>query len=200
MNAEDIDKLEAGRELDALIAEKVMGWKWFLDAANLGSGPQYRYLDEPKQWWNPPRLEWDGVSKIAIAHRPTEYQPPEYSSDIAAAWEVVEKLREMGFPVHIQCGQYHYGVVGYRDVLKDEWVWAKSAPLAICRAALKALSAQQKPQNQQLTELFHNSLTNRGKQILAQQAIDDLEAQQSLEESECMVGGHPPGCQCHMRY
>lgn len=26
----DVDRMEAGRELDALIAEKVMGWKWFL--------------------------------------------------------------------------------------------------------------------------------------------------------------------------
>ena len=30
-----------------------------------------------------------------------------------------------------------------------------------------------------LTELFHNSLTNRGKQVLANQAVEDLERQDS---------------------
>jgi hypothetical protein len=40
--------------------------------------------------------------------------------------------------------------------------------------ALKALSAHQA--NQTITELFHNRLTNRGKQALAQQAVEQLEA------------------------
>ncbi len=38
------------------------------------------------------------------------------------------------------------------------------------------MSPQQKARS--LNELFHRSLTNRGKQRLAQQAIDDLEAQE----------------------
>ena len=37
----------------------------------------------------------------------------------------------------------------------------------------------QQPKAANLTELFHNSLTNRGKQVLANQAVEDLERQDS---------------------
>jgi hypothetical protein len=43
--------------------------------------------------------------------------------------------------------------------------------------ALVAEKQQDKPKN--LTELFHSRLTNRGKQTLAQQAIEDLEAEEN---------------------
>ena len=192
MTPEDIDKLEACRELDALIAEKVMGWKWFIGVANLGSGPKYRYLDEPRVW-NPPRVEWDGKTEMPVNHPIIDTQRhPDYSSDIAAAWEVVEKYKGWGSGVQVRIVNRFA-----QALILEQHSQADTVPLAICRAALKALSAQQQPQSQQLTELFHNSLTNRGKQVLAQRAIEDLEAQQPLEESECMVGGHAGGCRCH---
>ena len=30
MTKEEIMKLEVGREMDALVAEKIIGWKWFI--------------------------------------------------------------------------------------------------------------------------------------------------------------------------
>lgn len=97
----DIDSLPAGRELDALIHDKVMG------------------------------LEW------CIEH--PELQP--YSTDISAAWEVVEKLNHHGFLLsflNTRSPGNRY-LVEFRD--KGDYVAAAdTAPLAICRAALKALS------------------------------------------------------------
>jgi Phage ABA sandwich domain len=157
MTPEDIDKLEAGDELDVLIAEKVMGCK-------TRKGPaQWLYCDCPKGYmepWPHGNMGSDGSIK-------------DYSSDIAAAWEVVEKYKGWGSGFHI------WTVNLFTEVkFMNTEVRANTAPLAICRAALKAISAHKKLRNRQLTELFYNSLTRRGKAILTQQAIDDLEAQE----------------------
>ena len=101
----DIDKLEAGLELDALVAEKVMGWF-------VAKGP----------------------------HSPTSPPDliPRYSTDIAAAWEVVEKMIDQGrrFVINNNFSRTMF-IADFcgRDVLE------KTAPLAICRAALKAVGA-----------------------------------------------------------
>jgi len=107
-----MEEMKPGRELDALVAEKVMGW-----------APEY-----PGGWLHPPRnhpnrkkyLDHDGCSVL---------QP--YSTDIAAAWEVVEKIE--------------YNLELIED---EEWIasffgvraFGKSAPHAICLAALKTKS------------------------------------------------------------
>ena len=72
---------------------------------------------------------------------------PPYSTDIAAAWEVVEKLRATGefccidvrHPIHepIECAFYkvasdHKPLIGVGD----------TAPHAICLAALKAIGVE----------------------------------------------------------
>ncbi len=158
MKPEDIENMPAGREMDALVAEKVMGWKWLIGVANLGSGPKYRYLDEPHVW-NPPRVEWDGKTEMPINHPciNTEWEYPEYSADIAAAWEVVEKLREL------------YRSKAFKEYFdaQSPWHWCFLRTdvfcLQVCRAALLAVT------------------------------------QENGEESECMVGGHPPGCRGHIK-
>lgn len=122
----DIDNLEAGPELDKLVAERVMGLV--------------------------PCTHWvDGFSTMSIIHgdecdgtpylnchdaKPGRWTK-KYSTDIAAAWEVVEKFKP---EVEICC--LHNGT--YRAwlgaPLKTEWHgFAPIAPLAICRAALKAV-------------------------------------------------------------
>ena len=102
--------MEAGKELDALIMEKVMG-------------------DEPLK------------GRVA-------YLNPSYSIDINAAWEVVEKMKEKGLTVEVFFGWES------NKYQKDDWVAifedsngeylgvAKTAPNAICLAALKALESE----------------------------------------------------------
>lgn len=70
--------LQAGRELDALVAEKVM--KNFIPA---GSNPQLR----DDAWI-------DGRGYFV-------WEPPPYSTHIADAWQVVEKMHELGWSVSI---------------------------------------------------------------------------------------------------
>ena len=115
------DTQKAGRALDALIAEKVMGQT----------------------------IEWIGgdpfLTNLIYEGRGGSYSTnaPRYSTDIAAAWEVVEKLGDMS--VH-----------HFYDPTLEEWFYhvawrspdgiehhcsaeANTAPYAICLAALKAV-------------------------------------------------------------
>ena len=108
----NIDTMPAGREMDALVAEKVMGWADINSNAALVGG-----LCDDKRNWKP---------------------LPFYSTDIAAAWEVVEKIKgNYGNCRFItewvpKAKQWSCGGDGY------DCGWGKTAPLAICRAALKA--------------------------------------------------------------
>lgn len=114
--------MNAGRELDALIAEKVMHLKQ-LDNSQL-------FEAFPTRGFCP---------------------PPYYSTDISAAWEVVEKVSsswlvkspwENVFQIHFTNG--HYG--NFEIILKldngdvvSQWVCGETAPHAICLASLKII-------------------------------------------------------------
>lgn len=112
----NIDEMQAGRELDALIAEKVMG----LDA------PTKR-----KPWWG----LMGSTGGLSVPHR--------YSVAISEAWQVVEKLVANGFDVSVWVGrrddQNFYTCQVDWGIKKMVAVTAYTAPLAICRAALKAV-------------------------------------------------------------
>ena len=116
------------RELDALVAEKVMGCRVAWNAAPYCDCS----VDRPHD----------------IATDDDTFELPFYSTDIAAAWEVVETLgynwslnRDVG-----KCWN-DYQIAGdlkYRFVLAApgspmEGVVADTAPRAICLAALKAM-------------------------------------------------------------
>ena len=106
------------RELDALVAEKVMGLPC---------------LDIPPS---------DGRDCPRCGC-------PSYSIDIAAAWEVVEKMEACPYPHGAEIGSaYVDGLDGYIVAFGrggpepiDVAEFAVTAPLAICRAALKAVDA-----------------------------------------------------------
>lgn len=114
--APGIVHLVAGRELDALVAEKVM--------------------DVGVEWWN-----GEPFYVVTQDGHISAYRLAAYSTDIAAAWEVVEKMRERRADFYIRfvstwtvefdsvAGDYN----GYTD--------GDTAPLAICLAALKAVGA-----------------------------------------------------------
>ena len=118
MNRDDILKMEAGPELDALVAEHVMGWEW----RNLSCG-------------------WLGVGTNEFI--PSETWAP--STDMAAAWMVLEVLRNMFFSTKIIMWDHTESVViicrprqGHDECLPDLEVEARTLPLAICRATLFA--------------------------------------------------------------
>ena len=115
MTRDEILKLEAGRELDALVAEQVMG---FVDLGPLQLA-DLRYQ----------KPTTDGVVVLG--------RLPNYSTDIAAAWQVVEKISKL-YHVEIENFDGGYGVT--LDDYSQTWeAHAPTAPLAISRAALLAV-------------------------------------------------------------
>lgn len=113
----NIDDMPAGPEMDRLVAERVMGW-------------------EPK----PPR--WNGWWYYED-HRPDEdskcFQP---STNIAHAWEVVDRMKIRGDDVCLDFYRSHdqWQVSTNAPKGRGSCASADTAPLAICRAALKAVS------------------------------------------------------------
>lgn len=113
----------AGRALDALVAEKVMGWTRHPDSWP----PMYR---EPGDELRPPG------SGYAVV--------PSYSTAIAAAWEVVEAMRLKFYRFLINGGIYdtNWGASFHANFASgDDYFhgYADTASLAICRAALKVV-------------------------------------------------------------
>jgi hypothetical protein len=125
-----IELTRPSRELDALVAEKVMG-------------------EQVRGTWI-----IDGVRPDGIPNRqcPVEH----YSSDIASAWEVVEKLADLGWCIELK--HYPKGSpqgpkwlvflwrefdAGEGEIIREPafQLPADTAPLAICLAALKAAGA-----------------------------------------------------------
>ncbi|MED5050605.1 hypothetical protein P9850_01810 [Anoxybacillus rupiensis] len=113
------------REIDRLVAEKVMGWEPVYDDGDLVSfvtefGTLF-FSDDDECEWSP-------------------------TIDIADAWKVVEKLRESKkFTLHdvldkndnkVYYAQFHWIEMRYVEYVGAH---ANTAPLAICLAALKAV-------------------------------------------------------------
>jgi hypothetical protein len=113
---------KASRELDALVAEKVMGWK----AERRPTGNLMAILPDD--------------SRVCVEHvqgcLPARRWNP--SEDIAVAWEVVEKMRERGLLLKLHQGNPH----GWTAQFAEVWHVDLTAPLAICLAALKAIGVK----------------------------------------------------------
>jgi|GEM_PF-771862 hypothetical protein len=143
MNPEDI---KASRNTDALVGEKVMGWtKHRNDRAETAveSGKVDWEYD-----WVPPQFNGDTGYNRAL---------PNYSTDIAAAWTVAEKL---GLSV-INTKEVYYACVPgdivnahmSHAIMDGSWALANTAQLAICRAALKIIDLQASAKTvEQITE------------------------------------------------
>jgi hypothetical protein len=118
----EVAQMPAGKEMDSLIAERVMGWA------------KHPHVDSPTYWW-------EGPTKSYLIDN-----LPHFSSDIAAAWQVVEQLQQRGY-TRITVGLQGLGkTVDFCHIEGDGPAWhevidghghdAFSLPLAICRGAL----------------------------------------------------------------
>lgn len=120
MTPEQIDAMPAGGELDLMVHREIMH---SIDA----------------------RIDDDGVPREDAKVRTTfkcRVRIPEYSTDIAAAWEVFERvLKEHTL---ILTGDWEiaggFVITDDLDCPSEVFVRANTAPLAICRAALKAVA------------------------------------------------------------
>ena len=122
----NIDELEAGRELDALVAKEIMGWRQEY-VRNIITGEVCGMWKEP-EYLVPPR--GDDAVKV-----------PAHSDDTGLAWEVLEKGASKA-----------EGWVRLRERVQRGGVWwecdfgdygeaarGPTVSLAICRAALKTM-------------------------------------------------------------
>ena len=138
-----VDKMPAGREMDALVAANVMGWKF----------EQHEDTETTKWCQHCGRL-------VADSEEPSEHEGGcEFSTDNAAAWEVFEVLKLM--PAYYKNGrnlsvQFRNGLY-YVGHISDEGIcfWhvnedphhvkggvsrgAETFPRAICQVGLKAV-------------------------------------------------------------
>jgi hypothetical protein len=167
----DIDKLEAGPELNALVAEEAMGYVWkkgTIVGNHQGAGQE-------SEGWGLDQFNW--VNPLV--------QP--YSTDWGAAGKVMEKMSSLGFIAklwspgqdvcfpHFTISAQNWECSFWKYVNKhtgepyefgrDSWDNSKeilgrgispSPPLAICRAALKAVEL--------LEELLEKEKRNNGKE------------------------------------
>lgn len=116
------------RERDALVAEMVMGWGAVVMGATSVAG---------------------GVEPGS--HYPGAVPVPPYTTDIAAAWRVVEHMANDGFDFEVSGDPYDGDESRFAYFYKGDsnapWksgtveakAWASAAPEAICRAALRAM-------------------------------------------------------------
>lgn len=151
MTIEEIDKLEAGRTLDALIAEKVLGQPLLCRLIGDGVSEPMR-MDVPHAVWrerSPADRHWETWSPDGAERVINEFGVRFYSTDMNAAALVIEQLDGITGGVRLETTNFTRRgcfvsfrvpikgfIAGWRHVVTE----ADTFPLAICRAALKALN------------------------------------------------------------
>ncbi len=121
-----VDTLPAGPALDALVAERVMGFKWDESRCRVCGWPLYATL-----------ALGCVAGNCSLRPRPARMadEPAPYSTEIKWAWELVERLKLVVGPTP----RGGWMVQTFWDRELSQWETAETAPLAICRAALKAV-------------------------------------------------------------
>lgn len=115
------------RELDALVAEKVMGWVKSSDEhGDIYSEQSVSYV-----------MHYRTDVPHGMRNDSTTAELPFFSSQIAAAWTVVDHMRYNGSLLELEeekTGWWARFSGGEKDLLLNQ----QTAPMAICLAALKA--------------------------------------------------------------
>lgn len=112
-------ELSAGRELDALVAEKVMGWI-------PSTSPRAE-----RPWQMAP----SGSGPGSMSH------VPHYSTDIADAWLIVERFNTRAPDLFARFAEHLYEDDGTHRYCQLLDVPAYEAAYRICLAALRAVGA-----------------------------------------------------------
>lgn len=131
----------AGPELDAAVAEHVFGLRRVEgQEAILAAIPEMRQLAEHGDG----DLSRMHLKRLWVRSERDYYceecgNLPSYSSDIAAAWQVVEKMRDDHLPLPSD-GNYHARDLWFWGPFKDQLLESDSAaaPLLICITALRS--------------------------------------------------------------
>lgn len=131
------------RRRDALVAEYIMGAMWWRSST---TGRRALFIEQPPEWFTE---KADGTEPL-VGDWNTYGGFPAYTTDIAAAWEVVEKVHDDEFWLKLT-HRTHYYETGEDAPMWDAWFRCvragirgdhvakrATAPEAICLAALRA--------------------------------------------------------------
>jgi hypothetical protein len=141
LTREQIEQLQAGRELDALVAKLVMGWTvahYAKEGRCLGFKPNATNYYEAADGSNV-----GGVKRSDLSSDYSYWSP---STDIKAAWEVVQHLTASTYMLKMNQFWIEGGSLGgklgfrvafqYYRSMDEHQATADTISLAICRAAL----------------------------------------------------------------
>jgi hypothetical protein len=139
--------MEPGRELDALVAEKVMGLKLIEKKEPFENYITYKHITLGTCTSTTPPGKYLEINRErGYGNQPyTTYIPvPNYSTDISAAFEVLEKVPCHAYEIYQEWAQSPRCILFEWNSIKQEMTKiessGKSAPHAICLAALKAMN------------------------------------------------------------
>ncbi len=140
MKVQTPDELEAGREINGFVLHEIFGW-----SVEINPDGHKRFIAPDHQLETLDRVK---VYTSGLELWTDEQGAPPYSTDISAAWKVVEKLAmdskgdwELRGPA---CCVWYAQFNGYgprRRRFSDSAV-SLTLPLAICRCALKAICGE----------------------------------------------------------
>jgi hypothetical protein len=143
LTKEAVLAMEAGPKMDALVAERVMGWE--RGGADDHTRPAHR---ESKDFPGTILNDFDSKGphdyltspgpggRVYFCGCPSSADLPSYTTSIADAWEVVEKLRKNGTLELIDYGSEGWGLYYENRKAASVDAQAVTAPLAICTVAL----------------------------------------------------------------
>jgi hypothetical protein len=147
--------MEADRGLDALIAQRVMGWKKHAKCEKCSVSPRHVYIrgeyagdDWEGKECHPHLVDPAGhrVYTCECRERKRDYFLPRYSVDMADAQDVIKRLNELGFYVEISfhANSKYCRVQTWPTPLgeTDEnpaLAMFTSFPVAVCWSALRAI-------------------------------------------------------------
>lgn len=127
-----MNKHEAGRELDYRIAVEVLGWQ-----------RRDTFADKDSKF---------PVVRFYAPGRRGEVYASKFSTEIEAAWQVVEHMRAQSYVMELSTGSGFYNVLFYRGPAMLASAYRKiprtlgtTAPLAICLAALEVMQHDTDP-------------------------------------------------------
>jgi len=128
VSRKEVAQLSAGREMDTLVAEQVMGWQKETDEAELKRLDKYFSYREGRIWWRKPEGGW-------------YYEPSAFSSDLTAAWQVVERMNSRGLTLFLfQSLEGIHVAFDESRAVDPDYIIKKSVARAICEAALLVAS------------------------------------------------------------
>jgi hypothetical protein len=125
MNREEILHLDKGQEIDTLVASQVMGWQVETDPYRVKRLEHYFSPPKNGKWWRKPDGGWQN-------------SPPAYSSEIDAAWQIVDRMNSRGQTLFMLKAVDSNQAAFDHPVANPSYVTEKTLMMAICKAALLA--------------------------------------------------------------